>query len=279
VPKEEEKRMSLITITCGIGTGGAAVARQVAETLGITLYDDDRLQDEAVRMGIRSADLKSLDEKAPGLFDRILSRQPGHYVAFMESVVFEVARSGKGVILGHGSQILLRDFGCALHVLVTAGQNTRVANLLSERGINRETAEKLIEKSDSEKRGFFRFAFHRELSDPALYDLVASTEKMGIDLSARLIVEAARSDEISTCGLNALMAMERMGRKKKIEAVLQKKNLNLTLIHIEVDDDGRARVSGAMPNKEERRQLIAALKELPGDLDIEVDVIAMPAGV
>ena len=40
--------MSLITITRGIGTGGAAVARQVAEALDIPLYDDDRLQQEAL---------------------------------------------------------------------------------------------------------------------------------------------------------------------------------------------------------------------------------------
>ena len=54
--------MSLITVTRSIASGGAAVARRVAETLDIPLYDDDRLQAEAVRMGIRSEDLKNLEE-------------------------------------------------------------------------------------------------------------------------------------------------------------------------------------------------------------------------
>jgi len=270
--------MSLITITRGIGTGGAAVARQVAEALDIPLYDDDRLQQEALRMGIRSGDLKSMNEKAPGLFDRVLSSRPGIYVEFMEAVVLEAARTGKGVILGHGSQILLRDFGCALHVLVLADTATRVERLSSQRGIRREVAEKLIQKSDSQQRGFFRFAFHRNLADPSLYDLVVNTEKMGLDLSARLIVEAARSDQVSTCGLSALLAMERLSRVKSIEAILQKQNLNLNMVHIEVEDNGNARVSGAVPNKEDRRRLIAAMKEVPKDLHVEVDVVAMPTG-
>ena len=73
-------------------------------------------------MGVRSEDLKSLDETAPGLFDRILGKKPDWYLDIMEAVVYKVSRQGQGVIIGHGSQMLLRDFGCALHIRVHASQ-------------------------------------------------------------------------------------------------------------------------------------------------------------
>ena len=38
----------------------------------------------------------------------------------MDSIIFEVSRKGNGVIIGHGSQMLLQDFGCALHVRIQA---------------------------------------------------------------------------------------------------------------------------------------------------------------
>ena len=59
--------MSLITVTTSIGCGGNRVAQKVAEGLKLDLYDDDRLQQEAISMGYSSEDLKGFDQKAPGL--------------------------------------------------------------------------------------------------------------------------------------------------------------------------------------------------------------------
>ena len=108
--------MPLITISENLGSGGLSIAQQVAEKLEVVLYDDDRLQKEAVELGIRAEDIKiGLDEKAPGFFDQILGRRPDIYMDFMEALVYEVSRRGDGIVIGHCSQMLLRDFGCALH--------------------------------------------------------------------------------------------------------------------------------------------------------------------
>jgi len=71
--------MALITISHGLGSSGMGIARQVAETLNLELYDDQRIKEQAVKMGIRTEDLKGLDEKKPGLFDRLLSSKPEVY--------------------------------------------------------------------------------------------------------------------------------------------------------------------------------------------------------
>jgi hypothetical protein len=51
-------KMSLITITSGIGCGEMRIARRVADGLDLKLYDDQRLQEKAVEMGLSLEDLR-----------------------------------------------------------------------------------------------------------------------------------------------------------------------------------------------------------------------------
>ena len=176
--------MALITISRKIGSGGHEIAERVAKRLSVALYDDKRLQDEALKLGIRRDDFKGLDQKAPGFFDQILSRKPEMYLALMEAVVYEVSRRGEGVVVGHGSQILLQDFHCALHVFIHAADELRIQRFMETQQMGREAAEKLISKNDHQREGFFRYAFQLELTDPALYDLTINTGKIVPELAA-----------------------------------------------------------------------------------------------
>ena len=271
--------MSLITIIRNMGCGGTRIASFVTDELKLELYDDQRLRDEALNMGIRSEELKSLDEKAPGFLDHLRSYRPELYVDLMESVIYEVARRGKGVILGHGSQLLLREFGCALHVRIHASEAFRIQQLVRERGVSEETAEKLIHKSDHERRGFLRFAFHMDWNDLSLYDLVINVEKLGREGAADLIIQAARSEKIRECSLTALESMERLSLTKKIEATLLRNNFGLTRFHIEVPAKGLARVTGFAYTEEEKDRLKRTLKDVPGVSNLEFGVSVIPPGV
>ena len=81
-------------------------------------------------MGLHTDQLKGFREKAPDWFEHLWSDKPEMYLNLMESVIYEAARRGKGVIIGHGSQMLLHDFGCAMHVLVTAHEESRIHRLM-----------------------------------------------------------------------------------------------------------------------------------------------------
>jgi cytidylate kinase len=271
--------MPLVTISRSIGCGGKIIARLVAEGLNLQLYDDPELQAEALKMGIRSEDLKSLNEKAPGLFDRIMTRRPQIYLDLMEAVVYEVAQRGEGVILGHGSQLMLRDFGCALHVLVHAGESTRIQNIMEQRGLSQEAARKLIHRRDHEQKGFFRYPFQMDWNDPSLYDLIINTEKMGIDAAAKLIMEAAQSDQVKTCSLTATEAMERLSQAKRIEAALLKNDLNLSMLNVEVPETGVAQISGWSYTEDERERIAEIVKGVPGISEVRSEVAIMPASV
>ena len=271
--------MPLITISENLGSGGMSIARQVAERLKVVLYDDDRLQKEAVELGIRAEDIKiGLDEKAPGLFDQILGKRPDIYLDFMESLVYEVSRRGDGIVIGHCSQMLLRDFGCALHVRIHSPLATRVRNLSKHQGISSDTADKLIRKSDHERSGFFKYNFHMDLNDSSLYDLIINTDKIGEDTAVQFIVDLAGSEEIKACSLTALETMERLALKKKIHAVLLKSDIDIRFIHVDVPEPGIARLAGMVLTPEDQTRIKEIVENVAGISSVQSKVVLMPTG-
>ncbi len=271
--------MPLVTISGGIGTGIGEMAQIVASKAGLELYDDQRLHAEAVRMGVRSKDLKGIDEKAPGFFDS-LRVDPRLYVDILESVVYSVSKSGHGIIIGHGSQVLLRDFGCALHVLVHAPEDFRVRQLLEHRTSNdggMEGARKLIHKSDNEKRGFLRFAYQLDWDNVSLYDLVINTAKLGIDESAEVILHALGLQIVQECSMQALDAIERMTLQRTVQAAMAKAGLHyFSFSRVDVPEKGRVVVSGLAGTEEEKEKILQTAKATPGVMSVKDEINVQP---
>lgn len=271
--------MPLITISHSLGSRGVEIARLTAAALELPLYDDRKMQGMALASGMHPDDLGGLDENAPGFFDRILSHRPDIYLDYMESLVYEMARHGAGVIVGHGSQMLLRDFDCALHVRVHAREVVRCGRIAREQGLAADDARKLVAKADARQRGFFHFAFQQRWDDPSLYDLVINTGKMNGAAAAAVIAAAAGDQRINECSLTALESMERLALVKRIEAELLKHEVDLKFLTIEVRDEGRADISGLVFTPAMQRAMPDIVKRVPGVRDVDARVMLMPAGV
>ncbi len=268
--------MTLMTMTDNVGSGGRDIAERVARVTGVPLYDDQRLQAAALEMGIPPTDVDGIDERAPGLFDRILSRKPDVYLELMESVVLSVARRGEGIIIGHGSQMLLRDFECAFHVRIFSPRPRRLRRVMESRGLQKEAADRWIRQMDSRREGFFRFAFHRDREDPTLYDLIINTAKIGTQAAADLVVSSVQNPLVSECTLGALEAMDRLSLVKRIEALLLDKGVDLSLVTIEVLEDGILGVTGLVSSEAVRKAAPGWIREVVGDrvvADIQLSLI------
>ena len=271
--------MALITISQSMGSGGARIARRVAESLNLELLDDQRLKQEALEMGIRAEELKGLDEKAPGFFDRLLSRKPEAYVDILQSVVYEIGHKGSGVIVGHGSQVLLNDFNCAFHVLLNASEKARIAAVSQQRGLTPDIARKLIHRADSEQRGFFRYAFNRQWDDPGLYDLIINPEKLGIQVSAEMIIHGARSEKIEACSLGALETMQRRSLERRVTAALKQHDLRMSTLYVDVPAPGVVRVWGSVSDENEERQIQRIVPAVAGVEKTDIKLFRAIAGI
>jgi cytidylate kinase len=264
--------MALITISRHKGCGGIEIAKMVAKELNLELYDDRKLREEALHMGLKADELKGFDTKAPGFFDRIMRSKPQLFMDLMASVIYEVAKRCHGVIIGHGSQRLLRDFDCALHVHIYGSMKKRIAYMVEEQGLSPEAAEKLLTKSDNKRKSYIRFAFGDEWDNPKLYDIIINRDKLLPDTAAKIIIDAARSGEIGVCGLKASESMGRLALLKKIEAEVLRNNFNINLLHIEVPQTGTVNVWGYTETQEEIGRLKKVIGQIPGVKKSEYDV-------
>ena len=173
--------------------------------------------------------------------------------------------------------MLLQDFGCALHVLIYANRSTRIQNVVERQKISREVADRLIRKSDDNQAGFFQFAFHREWNDLSLFDLVISTEKMTPTSVSQIIVEAAQNQEVKTCSLTALDAMDRLSLVKQIEAALLKNNFDPRYIHTAAPEKGVVLIRGLTESEDDLTRLKAVVGAVDGVREVRSEVSVRPA--
>lgn len=273
--------MSLITFTSSFGSGGEMIAQKVAKELDIDFFDDHRLHERVLSMGISSADLEGLDERAPRLFDRLFTNKPAIYLDVLGSVVYDIASQGEGVLVGHGAQVFLEDFHCALHVMIHASAEARNKWIRKDQNLGEDAALQLVHKMDKRLHDFVRYAFERDWQDSSGYDIVINLEKVGVDWATKLIIDLARSDEIKECSMKAIEEMELSSLKRKVDAAVIKSHLSSTYTGINVDviGGGNIYLRGWISDKNDLDRLISVIKEVPGVSEVKSEAVIMaPSG-
>lgn len=115
------------------------------------------------------------------------------YLKTMTLIVEELAATGKIVILGRGSQMILKDTPEALHVLCTAPQKFRAYRLAERDGLGLEEATRKISESDRAQAAYYRRFWKVEFEDPKLYDLTVDTSRLSYEIAADVVASAARA--------------------------------------------------------------------------------------
>ena len=268
--------MPLITITENFGTKGKEIAQIVAAKLDVELFDDERLQNIVTKTGIPASEKYRFEKNAPGFWELLRSRKPQVYLDTMEAAVYDIARNGEGVIIGHGSQMLLRDFECAFHVRLLSDFKLRVDNLISGREMGRDEAKNLIAKYDKSQKAFFRYAFKIDIDALGLYDLIINLGKMKKKTIAGLIVDAVQSDDIQSCSLDALSSMGKLSIERKIHAELLENDIDVRTLHIEMPETGNAEITGVVVSKEEKNRAADIVKKVDGIIYVNNKLSVLP---
>jgi cytidylate kinase len=251
--------MYFITISELFGTNGDKIAQEVANSLNYTYYGEDELSKAADQMGFLT-DVQKVDEKGPALLERFFSEKPRVYLDRLQSVIFEVAKKGDAIFFGKGSQLLLNSFSCALHVLVTGSTEKRIERIVRERGVGREIAEKMIERTDHDKKAYFRFAFNEDWLNPHLYDLILNTDKLSIESAAKMVLDAANSGEIKACGMDSVKLLGKLSLHRKVESALLEAGVTNQYLFFDVEDKDSVRVYGLAHSPEEKENIEKILK-------------------
>jgi cytidylate kinase len=270
--------MYFITVSEMLGTNGEKIAREVAKALNYTFYGEAELFKAAEEMGFLS-DVRKLDEKGPPVLETIFSQKPKIYLDRLQSVILEVAKKGDAIFFGRGSHLLLNSFECALHVLVTGSQEKRVERVMKEKNVSREVAEKMILRSDHDKRGFVRFAFDEDWLNPHLYDLILNTDKLSISSAVKMIVHSAKSDEIKACGVDSVKSLGKLSLQRKVEAAFLEAGLTNPHLFVTVDDVDSVRLYGIVSSDEENKTTEKMVKQIKGVKTVKNEITVLSGGM
>lgn len=203
--------VSVVTVSREYGSGGAAVARAVAERLDYQLLDRALILRMAKAAGVEPGIAEMFDERVDPWLHRLgrtLWRGGVEAVAPLDEadvvdadrlatlgarVIEEAAALGGCVIVGRGAQCVLRGRPGCVHAFVYAPREGRARRLGQRLGANADV-ESAIDETDRERAAFLRRHFDADWKDPLLYDLM---------------INSSSGDEVSVAAILAVIETRR----------------------------------------------------------------------
>ena len=197
----------VITIEREYGSGGAAIARKVAQQLGWKLWDQLLTNHIARLLDCDSRTVEKREEtRDPVLYRLFLSFMRGSYEGSLnaprlkivdadcirevtEKVVKEAAEEGNCVIVGRGSAYYIQSRADAFHVFIYAPFEHKVRRLQDE-GHSGDEAAELAESVDRDRADFIKQYFGVEWPDRHRFHLMINSA-LGEDLAVETILNVA----------------------------------------------------------------------------------------
>ena len=200
--------MKAITISRLYGSGGGEIGARLARRLNWHLIDHEIVARVARQLGIPEQQAEAQDEYAKGFIARVVSQfittvptgtspviqvapddqtDQERYQETLRRVVETAADSGRAVIIGRASQIILAKRRDVLHVFIEAPLQERIAYVVLRENLDAARARERIQLKDGDRSRYFQTVFHRDVNDPMLYDLVINTGVLSLDRAVDLI--------------------------------------------------------------------------------------------
>lgn len=216
-PTEGDKKtapstiMRAITISREYGSGGGEIAARLANRLGWRLIDHEVIVEVARRLGVTEDDAAQRDERAESFVDQILrgfravdptplsalgvpeflvSPEAHDYTTALHETVLATAATGQVVIVGRGAQVILHERRDTLHVRVVAPLEQRALYVSQREGLDRDSAQRRIQKKDHDRQRYLRLTHDRRVDDSTLYDIILNTAVLDLDSCVDLIMLA-----------------------------------------------------------------------------------------
>ncbi len=225
--------MNVITVARQIGSRGDWIAEQVAAKLQYEYVDRKLVEEIAQITDTSPEEVERYDEKGEGPVKHFLKRllvpevapgtfplsaaayapefglefsyvrehnssgvtylDRGTYQLLITTLMQDFGQTGRAVIVGRASQVILGDHPAACHLKIVAPFEQRVEQIMRSRDMDRDNAHKLAEQHDGWRKAYLRNAHKADWDDPLLYDLTINTGRVSPEVAVDIIVDYMRS--------------------------------------------------------------------------------------
>ena len=205
--------MAVITISRQYASGGAEIAKMVADRLGWTLIDGEFVDRVAERVGLPPEEIAIREERVPSLLERLGKTlavsspeafltaadytaddpQPAEEIVRMtNAVIKEAAEHGDVVLVGRGAQAYLASRDDAVHVRIVAPMEDRIRAAQERLDVSVKEAERTVNAIDRDRKAYVHTHYQRDWEDAANYHMIINSSRMSNEDVVDLIVQAAK---------------------------------------------------------------------------------------
>ena len=179
----------VVTIGREFGTGGRQIAKELAQILGVELYDKGLLKQLEDRYNLTQEEIDKLKGMKKSWFFETISQDLYNDEEF---IVRSLAEKESCVILGRTGFHIFRDNPNAFKVFLIADKTFRRDKVARRLNINEGSADLLIDKVDEARENFTHTFSGKSRYDARNYDLVLNVAGLGPKQIAQFIAECVR---------------------------------------------------------------------------------------
>jgi cytidylate kinase len=204
--------MAVITISRQYGAGAQALGQRLAKQYGYTLASREIVQSIAEKAKVSTDFVLSVEKEAGtrlsrfmtriissrGMVNKILRDDSGYideklYLDYLVLTVVQIADEGNAIIMGRGSQYILRTHPDAFHILLVDDLENRVARVAKRENSSTEHAARIVAQQDKRRLSLYHQLGKQDFDNPSLYHLVLNMSRLSLDKAFGLVVNLVES--------------------------------------------------------------------------------------
>lgn len=204
--------MAVITISRQYGAGAMALGHRLAGKYGYTLASREIVQSIADKAKVSTDFVLSVEKEAGtrlsrfmtriissrGMASKILRDDSGYideklYLDYLVLTVVQIADEGNAVIMGRGSQYILRTHPDAYHILLVDDLENRIRRVEKREKISFEQAARIVNHEDKRRLSLYHRLGKQDYDRPGLYHLVLNMSRLSLDKAFNLVVNLMES--------------------------------------------------------------------------------------
>ena len=202
---------TIITIGRQFGSAGREIGEKVAAHFGIPCYDKELLSRAAKESGFCEEMIETHDERPTNsfLYNLVMDTYSFGYNAssFVDmpishkiflaqfDTIKKIASEGPCVIVGRCADYALSEFDNAIHLFIYGDDDKKVKRIMEKYSLTESKAREMINKKDKQRQSYFNYYSSKKWGRADSYDLCINSSLLGIDGTAKLIIQAIEDFE------------------------------------------------------------------------------------
>ena len=195
----------VVTFARGFGTGGTAIASQLAKDLGIHCYENRILTLTSQLSGVDENVFQEVNEKMreTGGFTSFLRGLPRSksYITrnekfvsddklfeYQSQIIRDLAEKESCVIVGKCADYVLKDRPNVVSIYIEAPRAFCVERTIANMGVTEKVANATIERTDKFRADYYKYYTHgNDWTNPVNYDLTLNSDRVGVENCVKTI--------------------------------------------------------------------------------------------